>query len=71
MKGASTDKEPLLLWWMPVVALTAPLAFAAWEGVNAASSPLREVAWALVWPGLLLYAGAVTLLWAGWKIELE
>ncbi|MPZ47737.1 MAG: hypothetical protein GEU75_00195 [Dehalococcoidia bacterium] len=64
-------KEPLILWWMPVVALLAPLAWAAWIAASTADNALGEAAFALVWPGVLLYAGAVAVLWAGWKIDLE
>lgn len=63
--------EPLILWWMPIVALLAPLIWAAWEGVSADNDALLEALTALVWPGLALYLGAVAVLWAGWKIELE
>ena len=64
-------REPFLLWWMPVIALLAPLAFAAWRAVSADAGALGAAAGAFVWPGVLLYAGAVAVLWAGWKIELE
>jgi hypothetical protein len=56
---------------MPVVALLAPLAWAAWQAVSADGSALGEGAFALVWPGVLLYLGAVAVLWGGWKIDLE
>ena len=64
-------KEPLILWWMPVVALAAPLAFAAWKAASADAGPLTAGLNALAWPGILLYVGAVAVLWGGWKIELE
>jgi hypothetical protein len=64
-------KEPLILWWMPVVALLAPLVWAAWKAVSADDGALSEAALALVWPGVALYLGAVAVLWAGWKIDLE
>jgi hypothetical protein len=65
------NREPLLLWWMPVVALLAPLLFAGWQGVSADGDALGQAAVALVWPGAPLYLGALAVLWAGWKIELE
>jgi hypothetical protein len=68
---AEERKEPFILWWMPVVALLAPLAWAAWTAVSADDNALGEAAFALVWPGVLLYAGAVAVLWGGWKIDLE
>jgi hypothetical protein len=67
----SEVKEPLILWWMPVVALLAPLAWAAWIAVSTEQDALGAAAFALAWPGVLLYAGAVAVLWAGWKIDLE
>jgi hypothetical protein len=64
-------REPLLLWWMPVVALLAPFVFAAWQGVSADGEALAEAVSALLWPGVPLYLAAIAVLWAGWKIELE
>lgn len=64
-------KDPFILWWMPLVALVAPLIWAAWTAASTESAALEEAAIALLWPGLALYAGAVGLLWAGWKIDLE
>ena len=68
---ANRAKEPLILWWMPAVALLAPIIFAAWEAVSADGGALRDAAIALVWPGGLLYLGTVAVLWAGWKMDLE
>jgi hypothetical protein len=65
------SREPLILWWMPVVALLAPLIWAAWRAASADSGALSEAAYALLWPGIALYAGALAVIWAGWKIELE
>jgi hypothetical protein len=64
-------KEPFILWWMPVVAILAPLAWAAWKAVSTDSNAFGEAALALVWPGVLLYVGSMAVLWAGWKIDLE
>ncbi len=71
MANADDQREPLLLWWMPVVALLAPLGYAAWRGVTAGSGALGEAALAFVWPGFLSWLAAVAVLWAGWKIDLE
>jgi hypothetical protein len=71
MDGPDEPREPLILWWMPVVALLAPVVWAAWKGVSADGDGLGEALAALVWPGVALYAGALAVLWAGWKIELE
>jgi hypothetical protein len=60
--------EPLILWWMPLVALAAPLIWAAWKAV---SDGAGDGLLALLWPGVALYLGSVAVLWAGWKIELE
>jgi hypothetical protein len=64
-------KEPLILWWMPVVAILAPVVWAAWTAATADDDSLRKALEALIWPGAALYGGAVAVLWAGWKIELE
>jgi hypothetical protein len=56
---------------MPIVALVAPLIFAAWTGVSAAEDALKDAAIAFFWPGMGLYLGGLAVLWAGWKIELE
>ena len=64
-------KEPLILWWMPVISLLAPLVFAAWKAASAHSGALSAAATALVWPGVALYLGALAVLWCGWKMDLE
>ncbi len=61
--------EPLILWWMPVVALLAPAVYAAWAAVSGDGA--GDALTAFLWPGVLFYLGAVAVLWAGWKIELE
>jgi hypothetical protein len=61
----------LILWWMPVVALVAPLVWAAWQGASADADGLSEALSALLWPGVALYFGALAVLWGGWKIDLE
>jgi hypothetical protein len=65
------EKEPLILWWMPVVALLAPIIAAAWFGATADSNAAGEAVVALIWPGLPLYLVTLAVLWGGWKIELE
>jgi hypothetical protein len=64
-------KEPLILWWMPLVALLAPVVWAAWKAASADADAMTEALDALIWPGVVLYFGTVAVLWAGWKIELE
>ncbi len=64
-------KEALVLWWMPLLALLAPVLLGAWEGATADSGGLEAALTAVVWPGVLLYLGALAVLWAGWKIDLE
>jgi hypothetical protein len=66
----SGSKEPLVLWWMPVVALAAPLLYAGWRFASAANAAEAALE-ALLWPGLALYAAGLALLWGGWKIDLE
>jgi hypothetical protein len=71
MAGEGEKREPLVLWWMPLLALVAPLAYAAWRAASADANALGEAALAFVWPGVLFYAGAIAILWGGWKIDLE
>jgi hypothetical protein len=68
MSEQPEPREPLILWWMPVVALIAPLVWAGWK---LADDSAGDALTALVWPGIALYLGTVAVLWAGWKIELE
>lgn len=71
-KEETRDKrEPLLLWWMPVLALLAPIISAAWLGVSADSDALREAAIGLAWPGIPAYFATLAVFWLGWKVELE
>ena len=60
-----------MLWWMPVVALVAPFGYACWQAATADGGALRHAAIGFLWPGVLIYLGAVAVLWAGWKVELE
>ena len=68
---ANSSREPLILWWMPLLALLAPLVFGAWKGASAADDAVREAVVAFLWPGAGFYVTALAVLWAGWKIELE
>jgi hypothetical protein len=68
---APKPKEPLILWWMPVVALLAPVVYAAWQGASAGSDGMAAALTTLLWPGVLLYGGTLAVLWGGWKIDLE
>ena len=70
-KIAEERGEPVILWWMPFVALLAPMVYAAWKAASADGDALGAGVWALVWPGIALYLGALAVLWGGWKIELE
>jgi hypothetical protein len=64
-------KDPFVLWWMPVLALIAPIVAAAWKGATADSDVAKEVLIGIVWPGLPLYFGLLAIFVAAWKIELE
>jgi hypothetical protein len=64
-------KDPLVLWWMPVVAIVAPIIAAAWKGATADSGALKEALIGFAWPGLPLYFGLLVIFIAAWKIELE
>jgi tellurite resistance protein TehA-like permease len=64
-------KDPLLLWWMPIVPIVAPVVSAVWFGATADSDALVEAAKAFVWPGLAAYAVLFAVIWGGWKLDLE
>jgi len=64
-------REPLILWWMPVLSLLAPLLFAAWKAASTDTNTIHAALTALIWPGFGFYLASVAVLWAGWKIELE
>ena len=68
---AARAGEPLILWWMPVVALLGPAIAFAWTLGTAEGDALGKALLAVVWPGLPLYLVVVAVLWGGWKIELE
>jgi len=68
---AARAGDPLILWWMPVVALLAPIIAFAWTFATVDSDALGKALVAIVWPGLPLYLVTVAVLWGGWKIELE
>ena len=68
---AEEKREPLLLWWMPALAIVAPIISAAWFGVSADSNALREGAIGLAWPGIPAYFATLAVFWLGWKVELE
>lgn len=71
MTPEEKSKEPLLLWWMPVLALLAPVLSAAWYGVSAEGRALEEAVRGFLWPGVPLYFAALAVFWLGWKIDLE
>jgi hypothetical protein len=71
MSQEPPQRDPLIIWWMPVVALLAPLIAAAWLGVSADNDALGKALTGLVWPGLPAYFATLAVLWLGWKIELE
>lgn len=71
MTRDAPHKEPLILWWMPVLALIAPLIAAAWLGVSADNDALGKAAFGLVWPGVPAYFATLAVFWLGWKVELE
>jgi hypothetical protein len=71
MAEDTPHKEPLVLGWMPLLALIAPLLAAAWLGVSADSDALGKAAVGLVWPGVPAYFATLAVFWCGWKIELE
>lgn len=68
---SSQQRDPLILWWMPLIALLSPLIWAAWTLASSDGDALADAAFALLWPGAALYLGTLVVLWCGWKIDLE
>ena len=68
---AARAGEPLILWWMPVVALLGPAIAFAWTLGTAEGDTLGKALFAILWPGVPVYLITVAVLWGGWKIELE
>ena len=54
-----------------MIALLAPLLFAAWRAVSVDSDVVEKTVVAFFWPGIGLYAATLAVLWGGWKIDLE
>jgi hypothetical protein len=71
MSEEAPQKEPLILWWMPVLALAAPLIAAAWLGVSADDDAAGKAAFGLLWPGVPAYFATLAVFVLGWKLELE
>jgi hypothetical protein len=71
MTKKASHREPLIPWWMPLLALLAPLIAAAWMGVSADEDALSKAAFGLAWPGIPAYFATLAVFWLGWKIELD
>ncbi|HEY8491582.1 MAG TPA: hypothetical protein VIO14_11375 [Dehalococcoidia bacterium] len=60
---------------LAAVAVLMGAAYAAWRAVAAAEATtgarLAEFGEAFVWPGLGIVAVAFTVMWLGWKLELD
>lgn len=68
-------REALLTWWMPLPGLAIALGFAGWRAVSregaAAAERLGAFGATLLWPGLLIVAVVLVIVWAAWKLELD
>lgn len=60
-----------LAWWMPALALLAPLGFGVFRAFVGDDGAATEFGRALWWPGAAIYAVTLVIVWAGWTLELE
>ncbi len=70
------NREDLtLLLWCVALGLAAAAAFGAFRAVNASdegvAGRLAEFAMNLIWPGVLIFAGVASVVWIGWKANLD
>ncbi len=61
----------LLLFWSVLLGLAAASAFSAYRAANGDDSAVRDFATNLAWPGVLIFAAAVAVVWFGWKANLD
>ena len=60
-----------LAWWMPLLALIAPLGFGVFRAFAGDDGAMTEFGRALWWPGAAIYVVTLVIVWAGWTLELE
>ena len=75
-RSRNERRRPLLArlglrWWMPAIALLAPIGFGVYRAFAGQDGAGAEFLRALLWPGAALYVVALAIVWAGWTLELE
>ena len=64
-----------LLFWSVVLGLVVAAAFGAYRAVSVSGEDgggrLDEFATSLLWPGALIFAGVASVVWVGWKANLD
>ena len=64
-----------LLFWSLVLGLAVAAAFGAYRAVSAtgedAVGRFAEFGTSLFWPGALIFVGVATVVWFGWKANLD
>ena len=66
-----TKANAILLFWSIALGLGAASAFGAYQAVNGDGSAFTDFIENLAWPGILILAGVATMVWFGWKANLD
>ncbi len=61
----------LLLFWSVVLGVAAAAAFSAFRAANGDDSAVRDFAANMAWPGVLIALAIATMVWFGWKANLD
>lgn len=65
------DREPPVLWWMPLPGVLLAAGWATWQAIQDADSSVMAFVEALAWPGLAIFAVTTLAVWLAWKVEFE
>lgn len=61
----------LLLFWSVVLGLAAAAAFSAFRATNGDDTAVSDFVANMVWPGVLIALAIATMVWCGWKANLD
>ncbi len=61
----------LLLFWSVVLGFAAASAFSAFRAANGDDTVVRDFVENLAWPGVLIALAIATMVWFGWKANLD
>ncbi|HET9199934.1 MAG TPA: hypothetical protein VFO84_03030, partial [Dehalococcoidia bacterium] len=57
------DREPAVLWWMPLPGFVLAAGWATWQAIQDADSSVMAFVEALAWPGLAIFAVTTLAVW--------